>query len=172
MKILVFSDSHSNISSMYDVISACKADTSLIVHLGDMCSDFKKITALFPDIPNVFIKGNNDFFEIGVDSEYIGILEGIKCLFTHGHQYSVKSGISGISVRARALKADLVLFGHTHIPFKEKRGQTLFFNPGTIGCGSTHTFGILHINNSAIQSADVLTYDPITKQIDFLRTFK
>lgn len=172
MKILVFSDSHSNVSNMIDVITACQADTDFIVHLGDMCSDFKIVTARFPDIRFVSVKGNNDFFEMNVPSEYIGVLSGINCLFTHGHQYSVKSGITGISVRARALKSELVLFGHTHVPHNEKKGHTLFFNPGSIGCGGVYTFGIIHINDSNILSADVLKYDPMTKQIDFFRSFK
>lgn len=172
MKLLVFSDSHSNVSNMHNIVDACKSDTNLIVHLGDMTSDFKKLIKNFPDIPNVFIKGNNDFFETDVDSEYIGTLGGVKCLFTHGHQYAVKSGMSGISVRARALKSELVLFGHTHVPFKEKRGQTLFFNPGSIGFGREHTFGIIHLENCAVLSAELLTYDPIKKEIDFLRSYR
>ncbi len=171
MKILVFSDSHANISYMKDIITACKDDTSLIVHLGDMCSDYKKIKSLFPDIPSVGVKGNNDFFEVDIESEYIYDLEGVKCLFTHGHQYAVKSGIAGISARARALKADLVVFGHTHRPFKETHGQTLFFNPGTVGQGSQVTFGILHIEKFSIVSSEILRYDPFTKELDFLRNY-
>lgn len=171
MKLLVFSDSHCNVDNMQNVISACRKDTDLIVHLGDLCSDFKRICSLFPDIPNVSVKGNNDFFEVGVDSEYICNFSGVNCLFTHGHQYAVKSGIGGILVRARALKSDLVLFGHTHTPFKEKRGQTLFFNPGSIGCGREYTFGVIQLGNSSILSADVLKYDAFTKEIDFLRYF-
>lgn len=172
MKLLVFSDSHSNIDNMVSVIEACKYDTSLIVHLGDMSSDFKRIVSMYPDIPNVFIKGNNDFFDVDTDQEFIGEFAGVKCLFTHGHQYSVKSGIMGISVRARALRSELVLFGHTHMPYKEKRGNTLFFNPGSIGQRGTPTFGIIHIDNCTILSADVLSFDPISKTIDFVRNYR
>lgn len=170
MKILVFSDSHNDILSMEAIINACKVDVSLIIHLGDLCSDFNKVIGKFPDIRYISVKGNNDFFELGTDSEYIGNFDGLRFFCTHGHQYSVKSGIAGISVRARALKADVVLFGHTHIPFKEKRGQTLFFNPGAIGCGN-YTFGILQTQDSNVLSADILKYDAFTKQIDFVRHF-
>ena len=172
MKILVFSDSHANVSNICDIIDLCKEDTSLIVHLGDMTSDFKKVKNKFPDIPSISVKGNNDFFDLDTDTEYVGILEGVKCLFTHGHQYSVKSGVAGILACARALNADLVLFGHTHMPYKEKRGNTLLFNPGSVGQGGVYTFGILHMSNSFIQSADILYYEPIKKRIDFLRTIR
>lgn len=172
MKMLVFSDSHNNFSNMQNVISACRKDTDLIVHLGDLCSDFKQVVSAFPDIPHVSVKGNNDFFEVGIDSEYIGVFSGVNCLFTHGHQYAVKSGIMGISVRARALRSELVLFGHTHSPYKEKRGQTLFFNPGSIGCGIEYTFGVIQLGNSTVLSADILKYDPAAKEIDFLRCIR
>ncbi|HDZ77334.1 MAG TPA: metallophosphoesterase, partial [Candidatus Omnitrophica bacterium] len=46
---------------------------------------------------------------------------------------------------------DVIVFGHSHRPFNEKRGETLFFNPGS----PTDTFfspynscGILKINNN------------------------
>ncbi len=172
MKILVFSDSHHNISHIRSVVEACKQDTSLIVHLGDMCSDCRKITELFPDIPSVCVKGNNDFFEVGIENEYIAEFEGIRCFFTHGHQYGVKGGIGGISVRARALKSDLVLFGHTHTPYKELRGKTLFFNPGSAGDVREATFGIIQLSNSAILSADILTHNSQTNKIEFLRLFR
>ncbi len=172
MKILIFSDSHGNVENMKSIVKACRSDTSLIVHLGDMTADFRRLILDFPDIPNIYIKGNNDFFEVGVDSEYIGMLSGVKCLFTHGHQYSVKSGISGIFVRARALRSELVLFGHTHVPFKEKRGQTLYFNPGAISGSSISNFGIIHLNNSAILSAELMYYDALNDKIDFQRGFR
>ena len=170
MKILVFSDSHNDVSNMYEIIRACN-DASLIVHLGDMCIDYKKIKSLFPDVPSVAVKGNNDYFENEFDYDYVANFEGVKCLFTHGHRYSVKSGVSTLSKRSSLLKARLVLFGHTHTPFREKIGDTLFFNPGSIGYGRPATFGIIHLDNSVIQSADILSYDTNTKMIDFLKSF-
>lgn len=170
MKILVFSDSHNNVSNMYEIARSC-TDASLIVHLGDMCVDYKKIKSSFPDVPSVAVKGNNDYFENEFDFDYVANFEGVKCLFTHGHRYSVKGGVSALLGRARILGTRLALFGHTHMPYKEKIGDTLLFNPGSIGCGRPATFGIIHLDNSVIQSADILTYDAQTKNIDFLKNF-
>lgn len=171
MKILVFSDSHNNISNMVEVVNICKKDTSLIVHLGDMTHDARRLKEQFPDIPMVYVRGNNDYFDIESESEYTYIFDGIKCFFTHGHQYGVKGGINGIAVRARALKADVVFFGHTHLPIVSKHNGTLFVNPGSIGqtLGGTSTFAIVQFSGGAVASADILYFDQVNKNIEFLR---
>lgn len=171
MKLIVFSDSHGNIDSMESVINSCKTEDTFLVHLGDKVSDFRRIVERYPDLPNVFVKGNNDFLEIDAKSEYVGFIGGVKCLVTHGHQYGIKSSMNGIFVRARGLSSELVLFGHTHVPFKQNHGNTLFFNPGTIGQGSTLTFGIIELDNGAILSAEILKYNQVTREIDFFRGF-
>lgn len=171
MKIIVFSDSHHNILNMSEVVNKCKIDASLIVHLGDMTSDSRQLKEAFPDLPLIYVKGNNDYFDVEAENECTYVFDGIKCFFTHGHQYGVKAGINGISVRARALKADVVFFGHTHIPTIIKHNGTLFVNPGSIGQKSsgTPTFAIVQLSGGSVASADILTYDPITKTIDFNR---
>ena len=168
MKILVFSDSHNNVSDMTEVISLCKSDTSLIVHLGDMVSDFRIVQNRFPDIPTISIKGNNDIFEVGSDNEALYNFESLRFFFTHGHKYNVKYGLDTLMYRAEELKCDVVLFGHTHVPFLKKIKNTLFVNPGSI---SRSTFAILNIKNGTILSSDICTYSKITKSIDFLRLF-
>ena len=39
-----------------------------------------------------------------------------KLFVTHGHAYGVKSGLGRLAERAKTLGADVVLYGHTHIP--------------------------------------------------------
>ena len=171
LKILVFSDSHNNVSNMIEVVNICKSDTSLIVHLGDMTSDSRRLKEVFADLPLIYVKGNNDYFDVEAQNEHTYIFDGIKCFFTHGHQYGVKSGINGIAVRARALKADIVFFGHTHVHVVDKHNGILYVNPGTIGqkIGGTSTFAIVQLIGGAVASADILSFDPINKKIDFFR---
>ncbi|MBE6700987.1 MAG: metallophosphoesterase [Ruminococcaceae bacterium] len=173
MKILVFSDSHLNTSNMTSIINHYKGEISLIVHLGDMYSDFEKIKIAFPNVPTVAVKGNNDFFEVVPESEVFSTFAGVKCFFTHGHRYNVKGGLAGISVRARALNADLVLFGHTHLPLKETRGKTLFINPGTVGTNyGKATFALIELDNSSVVFADIMSFDTTDNSIDVLRNLK
>jgi predicted phosphodiesterase len=45
---------------------------------------------------------------------------------------------------------DLIIFGHSHVPLNEKRGKTLFFNPGSPTdkvFSPYNSFGIIEIND-------------------------
>ncbi|MDD5567835.1 MAG: metallophosphoesterase family protein [Candidatus Omnitrophica bacterium] len=51
-------------------------------------------------------------------------------------------------------KLDVVIFGHTHQVFNEKRNGALFFNPGSAtdkSCVECNTYGVIEINDK-IQS--------------------
>lgn len=171
MKILVFSDSHGSVSNMVDVLNLCKSDTSLVVHLGDTTTDFRALKSHFPDIPYVAVKGNNDFFDVDLDNECIYNFEGLKCFFTHGHKYAVKSGIELLQKKASDVFADLVFFGHTHTPLCYKNNGKTYINPGTIRQSGfcLPTFAIVQIKDKKVLSADILSFDIINKKIDFMR---
>jgi predicted phosphodiesterase len=79
---------------------------------------------------------------------------GYKVFMTHGHAYSVKSGYDEICREASRLGADIVLFGHTHVPtleYIEKgsiRGvdrRLAIFNPGSLGGLFDGSFGNLSV---------------------------
>ena len=152
---------------MLNVIKQIKKELSLIVHLGDCVSDFKEITKHIYDIPCISIKGNNDFFDVDEEDEFTYNFNGVKCFFTHGHRYGVKTGINGIMVRSVQLNAKLVAFGHTHSATKEQHANTLFINPGSIGGLSTGlpTFAVIKIENNSIIFANIYEYNPVTNDI-------
>ena len=55
---------------------------------------------------------------------------------------------AGKSLLAAGLKAeqdqlDAFLFGHTHKPLIDRRGRTLFLNPGSVGKGLRPTYAVL-----------------------------
>ena len=154
---------------MLNVIKCVKKEISLIVHLGDCISEFKEITKHIYDIPWISIKGNNDFFDIDEQDECVYNFDGVKCFFTHGHRYGVKSGLDRITARSIEINAKLVAFGHTHLPIIRKLSNALYINPGTIGSNSTSlpTFAIVNIENSEIISANLYEYNPTTNSIRF-----
>ena len=78
MKIIVFSDSHNNVYNMIEVVKACETDASLIVHLGDMTADSRRLHEKFPDIPMIYVKGNNDYFDFVLIDCPAGIEQGFK----------------------------------------------------------------------------------------------
>ncbi len=140
IRIAVFSDTHKNISNAIDVIIAQKPD--YVFHLGDHSEDGQELEMLFERVKFVCVHGNCDwacashapaerFFELG----------GVKIFMCHGHTYSVKSGVESYLAEARKRGADIALFGHTHNPLYDHRGDVALLNPGSVS-----TYGWIEIS--------------------------
>ena len=79
--------------------------------------------------------------------------------------YTIRSSIqsavaSAQSELAAGLKAeqdqlDAFLFGHTHKPLIDRRGRTLFLNPGSVGKGLRPTYAVLTAENGRIDGQTV-----------------
>ncbi len=91
------------------------------------------------------VKGNCDFEG---EREQFFEVDGVKIFLTHGDLYSVKSGYLRLSLRAKQLGADVVIFGHTHMPECFSDDGILFVNPGTCSVyGLKKTYAVLFISN-------------------------
>ena len=152
MKILVFSDSHSNSHNMKEAIELHKGKCDCVIFLGDGVKDALYMKEQYPQIPFFIVKGNCDFFASEIESEKVIYLENFRILITHGHLYGAKSSYVRLAYRARELETDAVFFGHTHIPYDDvmeigdKRIQ--LFNPGSIGMGGT--FGVINTSGKVL----------------------
>lgn len=135
MDILVFSDTHGRIMDMMETIRFHKPDA--VVHLGDYAEDSHLIQKTFPDIPLYAVKGNNDSFSVFPGKLFLKLC-GKRLFLTHGHQYSVKNGYVSIIHTAMCAGADILLFGHTHIPYYAVRDGMHVINPGSIGFNGTY----------------------------------
>ena len=130
MKILVLSDSHGNTDHMEQAV--LDASPQMIFHLGDCWRDGELLHQRFPEIPLVQVPGNCDY-RPQEPTELVLDLEGKRILLCHGHTYGVKTSLLSAGYAAEEKNLDLFLFGHTHRPLVDKRGKTLFLNPGSIG---------------------------------------
>lgn len=133
MRILVFSDSHGHKRAMEDAVLEYKPD--LILHLGDYSSDCAHLRSVFPEIEARGVRGNCDMCgnEPLMDEFMLG---GKRFFMTHGHIYKVKLGLDAIINNALVREADVLLFGHTHVPlFKDVSGM-LVINPGAASYSS------------------------------------
>lgn len=129
MKLLVFSDSHSDVENMVRITQEEQPDR--ILHLGDMVSDAQALAARFPSIPLHGVPGNNDYGESGAKEQMLS-LAGKKLFLSHGHQYGVKAGISRLQAQGVSRGADFVLFGHTHTPYLDCVNGMWLVNPGSV----------------------------------------
>ena len=130
MDILVLSDSHGAVAPMVRAVELAIPD--LILHLGDRWRDGERLRDRFPDIPLEQVPGNCDFLS-DAPTEQLLVLGGKRILMCHGHTYRVKTSLLLAGFAAEEQQLDLFLFGHTHRPLVDRRGRTLFLNPGSIG---------------------------------------
>jgi len=145
MKIVVFSDSHRAKGSMLDVVLLEAPET--ILHLGDHDKDADAVSLAYPNIPVRRVRGNCDFASSSSEVDKF-MLAGKRFFITHGHLFSVKSTLNSITKAASENDADILLFGHTHIPYSAKLDNLIIINPGAIGSG--HSYAVLEIKNGAV----------------------
>lgn len=144
MKILVFSDSHRSRSGMYDAIEAHKPDQ--VIHLGDLVEDAEDVSYAFPQLPFCMVAGNCDGWTTTPAVRNI-TLAGKGVLLSHGHLWGVKGGYGGAIAQGRKAGCDLLLFGHTHVPYCEQLEDGMWvLNPG---CAHS-SYGLVTIEDGMI----------------------
>ena len=113
MKILVFSDTHGDVTKMERAIRS-HSDAEAIIHCGDGETDVEYVKRNFPDRAFLNVKGNCDWGS-SLDPTLEITLEGKKIFVTHGHLYNAKMGLQNLIYAGKEKNADIVLYGHTHI---------------------------------------------------------
>ena len=147
MRILVTSDTHRDSGSLRKAILA-QPKAEVVIHLGDGADDVDLVRFSFPDRTFLQVKGNCDW---GCTLPAVGEFEteGVKIFYTHGHVYGVKSGDYTVISEARSRKANILLFGHTHLPREDYEDGLYIMNPGRLS-GWEASFGILDITPQGI----------------------
>ena len=126
MRIGVFSDTHGDISAarrFFDRI----APLDCLFHLGDYAADGDKLAKLF-SCPVYAVRGNCDYRSDAPLERQVD-LGGKRFLLLHGHQYYA---MSSLLYRVEEVHADMVLYGHTHVPDLSADGPRLILNPGSL----------------------------------------
>ena len=147
MKYLVLSDSHGNVDNMARAVEREKPDG--IIHLGDCWRDAEELHELFPRLPLEQVPGNCDFGRFEA-LERVLILDDHRVLIAHGHTLGVKTGLLRAQYRALEMNADILLFGHTHVPLVDAASRPMMMNPGSIGDPRRPTYGVLEFRNGQI----------------------
>lgn len=148
MKVGIISDTHGHENRWQLAFDKHFHDADLIIHSGDvlyhgprnpMLEDYspaglaEKINQC--PVPVIIAKGNCDsevdamVLEGPVQTPYAYVmLDGFRIVATHGHTVETDAEKEAM---ARHLKADLFISGHIHTTVLEKRGDTVFLNPGS-----------------------------------------
>jgi len=160
MKYLILSDSHGR----RDLVRRAwqmHADADGVVFLGDGVADLSVLEEMC--CPLYAVLGNCDsrlfsFLDGGeqISQEQWMHIGEYTVLLMHGHRHGVKQGTDVAAVYAAARGADLLLFGHTHIPMEaylpaseeHRRKKPLYlFNPGSLGAprDGRYSYGLIQI---------------------------
>ena len=149
MKCIVMSDSHGAYMNIQMVLASHR-DCDVVFFLGDGCAELESVSHDFPEKMFIAVRGNCDVTMVFRNSmlqktEEISLM-GHKILLTHGDLFGAKSGTYALSALSASRGADVILFGHTHVPCDKYVGGEhphYLFNPGSIRDGS---FGILTLD--------------------------
>ena len=135
MKILIISDTHMPKKGTLipeAIIAILKSGVDVILHAGDWTEKFV-CEELLKYAPVHGVKGNvdTDIWSKDLPEKVILQFEEVRIAIVHGHLGN------GRSTPERAFRAfekdevDLIVFGHSHIPFHEKKDNKVLFNPGS-----------------------------------------
>lgn len=128
MRIGILADSHGDRAALRraePLLRRCE----LLLHAGDHRRDGAFLAELL-GIPWIGVAGNTDA-DPGPGEEFLE-LAGKWLLLTHGHLYRVKLNLDELRARARHLEAQIVIFGHTHVPLDYATDGRRFLNPGSL----------------------------------------
>jgi putative phosphoesterase len=139
---------------MISIVRNETVKTDMIIHLGDTVSDAAALESAFPHIAFLSVAGNNDrFTKIPLKRTFSA--EGVKFLLAHGHFYDAHLSLLGLYYAAKQDNAQIILFGHTHIPKCENKDGILLFNPGSISRPRGNfpcSYGVLEIENGKTEA--------------------
>ena len=146
MRLVVTSDVHKRTSILFRIVERHLENADLFINLGDSANEVEELLMVYPDLKIECVAGNCDF-----DSTYplTKLLEcgGKRVFITHGHPFYVKHGYTVLEEKAREIRADICLFGHTHTPYTEIVDGIYYMNPGAV---CDYTYGIVDITDKGI----------------------
>ena len=132
MRVVVLSDTHSprHWKGLPPAVAEHLASAEVILHAGDVCTpDVLDLLAGFAPVHAVM--GNNDVPEVaawGAPATLQVELEGVQVAMIHDS--GQRDGRTA-RMRRRFPTADLVVFGHSHIPMDVTGEGLRIFNPGS-----------------------------------------
>lgn len=124
MKIGLISDTHGHVPN---TVHTALAGVNCILHAGDV-GPMDVITELEAIAPVYAVLGNTDH-GIALPETRLEEFDGRKILIHHIVDVDYPS--QTVRELLSTEKPEIVVFGHTHMPFDERRSKIRFINPGS-----------------------------------------
>ena len=153
-KLVIISDSHNN-HAMVERVLAAEKKANALIYLGDGLADMERALMFHPRMRVYAVAGNCDFGALE-PQDGLAAFDKVIVYYTHGHNHGVKYSLDRIAAHGKARGAELVLFGHTHIPVSEVVDGVHLFNPGSYGRSHNgcNTYGVITLHEGQIVSAE------------------
>jgi putative phosphoesterase len=133
----ILSDSHDNLNAVRQAVRLfLEHGCDLVLHAGDIIAPFTAQELRGCGCPVRAVFGNCDGEKEGLRQAFDGWgrIEEPPVLFKHGRlSITLTHRDSGLDRLLRASPGGVVVFGHTHRPLVERRGEALLVNPGEAG---------------------------------------
>lgn len=154
MRIAILSDTHGSYPLAFRALDIA-GPVDHVIHLGDNIEDARILENAL-GLVLIKVPGNCDF-ETGAPRELVNSFTGKQFFISHGDRYGVKFSLEKLRRKALSVKAEVVLFGHTHTPLVQEIDGMLFVNPGCLSeACETLTFAIITIEAGCV-SAELIT---------------
>lgn len=146
MKIVIVSDTHGRNELMWEVVKR-EEPFDMFIHCGDLETEEWEIRDRI-DCPLFMVPGNNDYFS-QLDPIVTFDLADHRAVLTHGHRYHIHTGLSSLYYLAKENQADIVFFGHIHMPVYTTEDGVIFINPGSLSyprqIGRVPTYAVMEV---------------------------
>jgi putative phosphoesterase len=131
MKIGVLSDTHLRVPDdmLEHILEEVFADTDMILHAGDIVT--RTVLGRLEENGVIAVCGNMDDYEVADSLPMVRIVPAAGKRIGLIHGWGSKDGLAQrISARFDD-RPDLIVFGHSHVPFWGLVDGTYMFNPGS-----------------------------------------
>ena len=127
MKILIVSDTHGKQELLKKVVA--KENPDSVIHCGDSEGYELEISMICGGKLDI-VAGNCDWSDLpGMIVKSIG---GVRIVIVHGHMQRANYGNYGLVETARGNGAQIICYGHTHVPDISYAGGITIVNPGSL----------------------------------------
>ncbi len=159
MWVGVLSDSHGDIGRVEQAVKAM-GKVDMVIHAGDFYQDILCLAnRTGVDVHGVV--GNCDWRVPGPHEEVLELC-GHRIYLTHGHLYGVMKSLLRLTDRAQEVGAEMVIFGHTHIPQNEKVDGIRCLNPGSVArprIPGQYLYALMRLETGAPITVDLFTLE-------------
>lgn len=168
-QILIISDSHFMPKNVLERFINQFESLVAVIHCGDIYIGYEPGN-LNIKYPLYICKGNNDFADLPriLDFE----IAGKHFVITHGNMHQFAYNPVSLKTLLDDYPADIICFGHTHVPYLYQEENLTILNPGSLALGRSYprhnTYVLLDIDTGEIEFYDIKTNEKVSVKSDVI----